>query len=100
MRQMQMLVSVVLMPFFGKWWGRRWSYWGELSDLQYSYSLGRAVEKIIVMLMNFIHITANSFSIHILFLKQNCTLLYASNTKITLPNFIAYDKQPTIVTST
>jgi hypothetical protein len=32
MRQMQMLVSIVLMPFFGKWMGRRWSYWGEFCD--------------------------------------------------------------------
>lgn len=29
MRQMQMLVSIVIMPYFGKWMGRRWSYWGE-----------------------------------------------------------------------
>lgn len=29
LRQMQMLFSLVLMPFFGRWWGRRWSYWGE-----------------------------------------------------------------------
>lgn len=29
LRQMQALVSLVLLPFFGKWWGRRWSYWGE-----------------------------------------------------------------------
>jgi hypothetical protein len=28
-RQMKMLFSIVLMPFFGKWMGRRWSYWGE-----------------------------------------------------------------------
>lgn len=24
-----MLFSLVLMPFFGRWWGRRWSYWGK-----------------------------------------------------------------------
>lgn len=29
LRRMQALVSLVLLPFFGKWWGRRWSYWGE-----------------------------------------------------------------------
>ena len=29
LRQMQMLFSIVLVPFFGKWMGRRWSYWGE-----------------------------------------------------------------------
>jgi hypothetical protein len=29
LRQMQMLFSIVLVPFFGKWMGRRWSYWGK-----------------------------------------------------------------------
>jgi hypothetical protein len=28
LKQMQMLFSIVLVPFFGKWMGRRWSYWG------------------------------------------------------------------------
>lgn len=32
MKQMQMLFSLVLMPFFGRWWGRRWSYWGKFSS--------------------------------------------------------------------
>lgn len=27
--QLQQLVSFVLMPFFGKWLGRKWSYWGK-----------------------------------------------------------------------
>lgn len=27
--QLVQLVSIVLMPYFGKWLGRRWSYWGE-----------------------------------------------------------------------
>lgn len=27
--QLQLLVSVVAMPFLGKWLGRRWSQWGE-----------------------------------------------------------------------
>jgi hypothetical protein len=26
--QLQLLVSVVAMPWFGKWLGRRWSRWG------------------------------------------------------------------------
>lgn len=30
LNQLQQLVTVVLLPFFGKWLGRRWSYWGEL----------------------------------------------------------------------
>lgn len=29
--QLTQLVSIVLMPYFGKWLGRRWSYWGELA---------------------------------------------------------------------
>lgn len=31
LQQLQQLVSVVIMPFFGKWLGRRWSYWGKSS---------------------------------------------------------------------
>ena len=30
LEQLAQLVSVVLLPFFGKWLGRRWSYWGGL----------------------------------------------------------------------
>jgi hypothetical protein len=26
--QLLQLVSIVLLPFLGKWLGRRWSYWG------------------------------------------------------------------------
>jgi hypothetical protein len=33
LEQLQQLVSIVLMPFVGKWLGRRWSYWGEFRDL-------------------------------------------------------------------
>lgn len=29
LEQLQQLVSAVMMPFFGKWLGRRWSYWGQ-----------------------------------------------------------------------
>ena len=28
MEQLRQLVSIVLLPFLGKWLGRRWSYWG------------------------------------------------------------------------
>ncbi|KAF7985288.1 hypothetical protein HWV62_6443 [Athelia sp. TMB] len=28
LEQLQQLVSVVLLPFFGKWLGRKTSYWG------------------------------------------------------------------------
>lgn len=31
LEQLQQLVSVVLLPFFGKWLGRRWSHWGASS---------------------------------------------------------------------
>ncbi|KAJ7169770.1 hypothetical protein C8R46DRAFT_895742 [Mycena filopes] len=27
LHQLQQLVSIVLLPFFGKWLGRRWSQW-------------------------------------------------------------------------
>ena len=29
LRQMEMVLSIVIFPFFGKWYGRRFSYWGE-----------------------------------------------------------------------
>ncbi len=29
LEQLAQIVSVVLLPFLGKWLGRRWSYWGE-----------------------------------------------------------------------
>jgi hypothetical protein len=29
MRQLEAVVSIVLIPFFGKWWGRKWAFWGE-----------------------------------------------------------------------
>jgi hypothetical protein len=31
--QLHQLVSMVLMPFLGKWLGRRWSYWGTQKQL-------------------------------------------------------------------
>jgi hypothetical protein len=31
LQQLHQLLTVVLMPFMGKWLGRRWSYWGQLS---------------------------------------------------------------------
>ncbi|KAI0307915.1 hypothetical protein B0F90DRAFT_88005 [Multifurca ochricompacta] len=42
--QLAQVVSVVLLPFLGKWLGRRWSYWGQsivhttLSSLSVSLS--------------------------------------------------------------
>ncbi|CAD6570140.1 MAG: hypothetical protein TREMPRED_005608 [Tremellales sp. Tagirdzhanova-0007] len=27
LRQMEMVLSIVIFPFFGKWYGRRFSYW-------------------------------------------------------------------------
>lgn len=29
LRQLEVVFSIVIMPFFGKWYGRRWAYWGE-----------------------------------------------------------------------
>jgi Mitochondrial import 2 len=29
LQQLQTLVSLVLLPFIGKWMGRKWSHWGE-----------------------------------------------------------------------
>ncbi|KAJ3721518.1 hypothetical protein FB446DRAFT_162373 [Lentinula raphanica] len=28
LHQLQQIFSIVLLPFLGKWLGRRWSYWG------------------------------------------------------------------------
>lgn len=27
--QLQLILQVMVVPFFGKWLGRKWSYWGE-----------------------------------------------------------------------
>lgn len=35
LEQLQQLVSVVLLPFFGKWLGRKTSYWGVSYILYY-----------------------------------------------------------------
>jgi hypothetical protein len=31
LRQMEVVLSIIIMPFFGKWYGRRFAYWGERS---------------------------------------------------------------------
>ncbi len=28
LRQLEVVISIVLIPFFGKWYGRRFSWWG------------------------------------------------------------------------
>ena len=28
-RQMEMMLSIFIIPYIGKWWGRRWAFWGE-----------------------------------------------------------------------
>jgi hypothetical protein len=28
MRQIEAVLSVIILPFFGKWWGRRFAFWG------------------------------------------------------------------------
>jgi hypothetical protein len=33
LEQLQQLVSIVLLPFFGRWVGRKWSYWGTRARL-------------------------------------------------------------------
>lgn len=39
LEQLAQIVSVVLLPFLGKWLGRRWSYWGKsMHHLSLSYS--------------------------------------------------------------
>lgn len=35
LEQLQQLVSIVLLPFFGKWLGRRWSHWGMFRAIQF-----------------------------------------------------------------
>jgi hypothetical protein len=32
LRQMEVVLSIIIMPFFGKWYGRRWAYWGECRE--------------------------------------------------------------------
>lgn len=29
-KQLNLAIQVMVLPFFGKWLGRKWSYWGEL----------------------------------------------------------------------
>lgn len=29
MRQIEAVLSVIILPFFGKWYGRRFAFWGE-----------------------------------------------------------------------
>lgn len=29
-KQLNLAIQVMILPFFGKWLGRKWSYWGEL----------------------------------------------------------------------
>ncbi|ETW87369.1 hypothetical protein HETIRDRAFT_248238, partial [Heterobasidion irregulare TC 32-1] len=38
LEQLAQLVSVVLLPFFGKWLGRRWSYWAYARYLEHGIS--------------------------------------------------------------
>ena len=32
LRQMEVVMSIIIMPFFGKWFGRQWAYWGTSSS--------------------------------------------------------------------
>jgi hypothetical protein len=36
--QLQQLVSIVLLPFVGRWLGRKWSYWGACQHLSTLFS--------------------------------------------------------------
>jgi len=38
LEQLKQLVSVVLLPFVGKWMGRRWSHWGLCHQAGFSAS--------------------------------------------------------------
>lgn len=33
LEQLRTIFSIVLLPFFGKWLGRKWSYWGQFFDI-------------------------------------------------------------------
>ncbi|KAI0320367.1 hypothetical protein OF83DRAFT_603494 [Amylostereum chailletii] len=37
--QLNQIFSVVLLPFFGKWLGRRWSYWAYSRYIQYGLGI-------------------------------------------------------------
>ncbi|KAF8230667.1 hypothetical protein L208DRAFT_1105464, partial [Tricholoma matsutake] len=37
LQQLHQLLTVVLMPFLGKWLGRRWSYWAYARYLQLGF---------------------------------------------------------------
>jgi hypothetical protein len=37
LQQLHQLLTVVLMPFLGKWLGRRWSYWGQSYNNSLTY---------------------------------------------------------------
>lgn len=39
LEQLQQLFAVVLLPYFGKWLGRRWSHWGMSDDICITTSL-------------------------------------------------------------
>jgi hypothetical protein len=40
LRQLEMVLSIVVVPFFGKWYGRRFSYWsGSLCIVQSSITI-------------------------------------------------------------
>jgi hypothetical protein len=30
LRQLETVLSIIVLPFFGKWYGRQAAYWGEL----------------------------------------------------------------------
>ena len=36
LRQLEVVLSIVIIPFFGKWYGRRFSYWGGCSAFLWS----------------------------------------------------------------
>jgi hypothetical protein len=38
LEQLQQLVAVLLLPFLGKWLGRKWSYWGMNDYLVFVFS--------------------------------------------------------------
>lgn len=36
LRQMEVVISIIVIPYFGKWFGRQWAFWGTSPSLSSS----------------------------------------------------------------